>query len=100
MHCATAVDMPSTAAPSLSVLFTAQSVMPHAGLSLYSVEAAAMVKDKQKGKRKATAAARAGLLFTHKGYSGPAVLDLSHHAIMAAARNLDKPGMASEIARL
>ena len=60
--------------------------MPHAGLSLYSVEAAAMVKDKQKGKRKATTAARAGLLFTHRGYSGPAVLDLSHHAIMAAAR--------------
>ncbi|KAL0048575.1 hypothetical protein WJX82_006231 [Trebouxia sp. C0006] len=62
-----------------------------AGLSLYRVEAAAMVKDKQKGKRKATTAARAGLLFTHRGYSGPAVLDLSHHAIMAAARGLDKP---------
>ncbi|DBA78212.1 TPA: hypothetical protein ACH3X2_008172 [Trebouxia sp. C0005] len=62
-----------------------------AGLSLYSVEAAAVVKDKQKGKRKATTAARAGLLFTHRGYSGPAVLDLSHHAIMAAARGLDKP---------
>ncbi len=74
--------------------------MPHAGLSLYRVEAAAMVKDKQKGKRKATTAARAGLLFTHRGYSGPAVLDLSHHAIMAAARGLDKPGMASEGARL
>ena len=23
------------------------------------------------------------MLFTHKGYSGPAVLDLSHHVIMA-----------------
>ena len=98
--CATAIDMPATAAPSLSFLFTTQQVMPRAGLSLYSVEAAAMVKNTQKGKRKATTAARAGLLFTHRGYSGPAVLDLSHHAIMAAARGLDKPGTASEGARL
>ncbi len=64
----------------------------HAGLSLYNVEAAAISKDKQKGKKKASKAARAGLLFTHRGYSGPAVLDLSHHAVMAAQRGTDKPG--------
>ena len=52
-----------------------------------------MSKGKLKGKRKAVKAARAGLLFTHKGYSGPALLDLSHHAIMAAARGTDKPGI-------
>jgi predicted Rossmann fold flavoprotein len=29
----------------------------------------------------ATAQARGGFLFTHRGYSGPAVLDISHHAV-------------------
>jgi predicted Rossmann fold flavoprotein len=31
------------------------------------------------------ASASGGFLFTHRGYSGPAVLDLSHHAVRAAA---------------
>lgn len=66
--------------------------MSFAGLSLYSVEAAAIGKDKQKSKKKATKAARAGLVFTHRGFSGPAVLDLSHHAVMAAERRTEKPG--------
>jgi hypothetical protein len=29
---------------------------------------------------------RGGFLFTHRGYSGPAVLDASHHAVRSAAR--------------
>lgn len=29
---------------------------------------------------------RTAMLFTHKGYSGPAVLDLSHYAVMAMTR--------------
>jgi predicted Rossmann fold flavoprotein len=31
------------------------------------------------------ASASGGFLFTHRGYSGPAVLDVSHHAVRAAA---------------
>ena len=50
------------------------------GVSLYAAQLAASLK----GKKKALAQAeRSAMLFTHKGYSGPAVLDLSHHVIMA-----------------
>ena len=62
------------------------------GLSLYNVEAVAASVGKKKGKNKGTKAARAGMLFTHKGFSGPAVLDLSHHAVMATQRGTDRPG--------
>lgn len=63
-----------------------------AGLSLYSVDAAAVDLSRTKGKGKASKAARAGMLFTHRGFSGPAVLDLSHHAVMALDRSKPKPG--------
>eukprot|EP00899_Mesostigma_viride_P003256 jgi/Mesvir1/12931/Mv05949-RA.1 len=36
---------------------------------------------KSAGKRSALVAPRTGMLFTHKGFSGPAVLDLSHHIV-------------------
>ena len=50
------------------------------GVSLYAAQLAASLK----GKKKALAQAeRSAMLFTHKGYSGPAVLDLSHHVTMA-----------------
>ena len=45
-----------------------------------------------KGRKAAAAAQRRALLFTHRGFSGPAVLDLSHHAVMAAERRLESPG--------
>ena len=48
-----------------------------AGVSL-NVDAA--VQTSKKGMRKA---ARTGFLFTHRGFSGPSVLDLSHHAVRA-----------------
>lgn len=35
---------------------------------------------------------RGGFLFTHKGYSGPAVLDISHHAVVALDRGEPRPG--------
>ena len=67
-----------------------------AGLSCYEVEAAAvdLSKTKGKGKGRATKAARSGMLFTHRGFSGPAVLDLSHHAVMAMERKKPAPGVA------
>lgn len=47
-----------------------------AGVSLYDCSASVV----QGGRRKASAE-RAGFLFSHKGFTGPAVLDLSHHLI-------------------
>jgi hypothetical protein len=35
---------------------------------------------------KGEAAAEGGFLFTHRGYSGPAVLDISHHAVLSGRR--------------
>jgi predicted Rossmann fold flavoprotein len=40
------------------------------------------------------AAATGGFLFTHRGYSGPAVLDVSHHAVRAAAAGRPQPILA------
>ncbi len=36
------------------------------------------------------ATARGGFLFTHRGYSGPAVLDISHHAVRARAEQREQ----------
>lgn len=60
-----------------------------AGLSLYDVQLEVKAAKKQK---RAAAAQRQALLFTHRGYSGPAVLDLSHHAVMALDRHTPPPG--------
>ncbi len=40
------------------------------------------------------ASASGGFLFTHRGYSGPAVLDVSHHAVRAAAAGRTQPILA------
>jgi predicted Rossmann fold flavoprotein len=38
--------------------------------------------------------ASGGFLFTHRGYSGPTVLDVSHHAVRAAAAGRPQPILA------
>jgi len=38
---------------------------------------------KGRGKKKPPASFRPGFLFTHRGFSGPSVLDVSHHAVLA-----------------
>ena len=54
-----------------------------AGVSLHvRIEAAG-------GRRAQTA--EGGFLFTHRGYSGPAVLDVSHHAVLAARDGRAQP---------
>ncbi len=40
------------------------------------------------------ASSSGGFLFTHRGYSGPAVLDVSHHAVRAAAAGRPQPILA------
>jgi predicted Rossmann fold flavoprotein len=56
----------------------------HAGLSGVSLPVTLRVA----GTR---ASASGGFLFTHRGYSGPAVLDVSHHAVRAAADGRPQP---------
>ena len=68
-----------------------------AGLSLYDVQLQVRAVKKQK---KAAAALRQAFLFTHRGYSGPAVLDLSHHAVMALDRHTPPPGMPPAVVTL
>lgn len=63
-----------------------------AGLSLYGVDLQCAASAKSK---KASRAQRQALLFTHRGFSGPAVLDLSHHMVMALERGAAQPGGAS-----
>lgn len=46
-------------------------------------------------RRGARRAARRSLLFTHRGFSGPGVLDLSHTFTMAAGRGAPPPGTAA-----
>jgi predicted flavoprotein YhiN len=48
-----------------------------AGLSLYDVQMHVQLP----GSKKSPSSLRSDMLFTHKGFSGPAVLDLSHHVI-------------------
>ncbi|EFN54344.1 hypothetical protein CHLNCDRAFT_9535, partial [Chlorella variabilis] len=55
------------------------------GISLYEAELAAR-RAKAGGRAQRTA-----MLFTHRGYSGPAVLDLSHHAVRALERQQPAP---------
>jgi hypothetical protein len=43
-------------------------------------------------KKASAVSQRGGFLFTHKGFSGPAVLDLSHHAVKALERGEQPPG--------
>ena len=67
--------------------------LSHTGLSLYNAEiscspAAGGGKKKRRGAR----AHRSAFLFTHRGYSGPSVLDLSHSITMALERGQPLPG--------
>ena len=41
--------------------------------------------------KKRVEATRTGFLFTHKGYSGPAVLDLSHHFVRSTQHRMATP---------
>lgn len=52
-----------------------------------SLDVELTVKNDKKKKK----AERTGFLFTHRGYSGPAILDLSHYAILAMEENKEKP---------
>lgn len=47
------------------------------------------------GKGKFVTAQRGSLLFSHRGVTGPAVLDLSHHAVMELERQMPMPGDAT-----
>ncbi len=42
-------------------------------------------------RKKAAEANRSGFLFTHRGFSGPSVLDVSHYAVMQLDKNLPLP---------
>ena len=60
-----------------------------AGISLYDAEVSVDLatskgkKQKQKQKRKLSKSQRKSLLMTHRGFSGPAILDISHYFTMA-----------------
>ena len=53
------------------------------------------VKIKKVEKKKAKQAARMGFLFTHKGYSGPSILDLSHNVVKSIADGSSKNNSSS-----
>ncbi|GFR47749.1 hypothetical protein Agub_g9514 [Astrephomene gubernaculifera] len=59
-----------------------------AGVSMYDIELSVQLP----GSKRPKVSERTALLFTHKGYSGPAVLDLSHFAV----RGLERGGGDSE----
>lgn len=63
---------------------TSAACLPAAGLSLGTVQLSCQAGGASK--RAQQVARRTGFLFTHKGYSGPAVLDVSHHLVMALER--------------
>lgn len=48
-------------------------------------------KASRRRRKKARKAQRTGMVFTHKGYSGPSVLDLSHHAVKALEQRSARP---------
>ena len=76
MHALYAALTPLTATPAV-----------HAGLSGVSLPVTLRVAGTK-------ASASGGFLFTHRGYSGPAVLDVSHHAVRAAAAGRPQPILA------
>ncbi|GLC46001.1 hypothetical protein PLESTB_001029100 [Pleodorina starrii] len=58
-----------------------------AGVSMYGIELSVQVP----GAKRSKVSERTALLFTHRGYSGPAVLDLSHYAVKALTRGSAPP---------
>ena len=70
-----------------------QPCKPFAGLSLYNAEISCLpAAGEGKKKRKGQRAHRSAFLFTHRGYSGPSILDLSHSITMALERGTPLPG--------
>ncbi len=70
---------------------------PHpAGSQLAGLSLEVLLECQTGRQRKASkVASRPGFLFTHRGYSGPAVLDVSHYAVMALMRGTQPaPGEA------
>ncbi|CAK0786894.1 hypothetical protein CVIRNUC_010108 [Coccomyxa viridis] len=63
-----------------------------AGLSLYNAEiSCSPAAGEGKKRRKGARAHRSAFLFTHRGYSGPSILDLSHSITMALERGQPLP---------
>jgi predicted Rossmann fold flavoprotein len=58
---------------------------PFATLSGISLPVTITARSSMPGNRELTATATGGFLFTHNGYSGPAVLDISHVAVRSAS---------------
>ena len=48
------------------------------------------------GKKKAARATRKGFLFTHRGFSGPSILDLSHHLVRPLVRANNAKGGSTQ----
>ena len=65
-----------------------------AGLSLYGAELSCVqaAGESKKKRKRGQRAHRSAFLFTHRGYSGPSVLDLSHSITMALERGTAAPG--------
>ena len=64
-----------------------------AGLTVHGAQLSARAR---RPKAKPAVAQRESLLFSHRGVTGPAALDLSHYAVMAIERGTPLPG-AEEI---
>lgn len=60
------------------------------GVSLYDVSIQTRVS---KGKGGVRSSNRSGFLFTHKGYSGPSILDMSHIAVKKLEKGETRPKM-------
>lgn len=57
------------------------------GVSLdVSLECEEVLEAQAKRKKKKSKASREGFLFTHRGFSGPSILDLSHHVVRPLVR--------------
>lgn len=59
-----------------------------------SVQPAAGGAQQKKKKKKATTTRRTAMLLTHRGFSGPAILDLSHNYVMAHERGEVPPALS------
>jgi predicted Rossmann fold flavoprotein len=55
------------------------------------------VKIKKAETKKAQQASRSGFLFTHKGYSGPSILDLSHHVVNDSSHSNNNSSSISKL---
>ena len=100
-HCLSRVDSPCTRACCMT--YTGTVVAGNcAGLSLYSAEISCVqtAGESKKKRRRGQRAHRSAFLFTHRGYSGPSVLDLSHSITMALERGTAAPGERGETASL